>query len=840
MASEWTVEDLYVDRLNDSTVIARWHFDIGDTTDYFGVWWEWWSEERKIWVLASDNAKKVPITHHEQGWYQDTYNVPSQLDATWVRVYVRPWATKNSKGRFHWESAGVYSKSIKSPYWEAHETEERKRRLAPPNAPEITSATPEGNTVLLEFSCDAEFADDMVIFRSDDWGTSWPRVGLVGITATKWVDRNVSPGHTYRYSMRSYLPNGTESEWSNTSDPVDMKPSAPCRLRASAIASDKVRLDWENVDRTGEYFVIEYSDDGSAWDNYDEGAITKVRVDEKNIQRYTVSGLESGKRWYFRLYRGNDAGESAWADTGYFEERTQPVRVKDSNGQYIQQVKTATRRRIGQTIVSVLIGSAPAAPTCVTTPTAVPADGSVTFSWTHNSEDGSDQGAWELWLDVNGYVIQRGTEWGQGPTDLSSYTTTMEDIGATDGETVKWWVRTKGVIDAWGPWSRMQSFKVWARPTVGAAITKIDGSAFPREGSAVAITTFPFVAGGISSGVTSANAEIQWWAKIVANQSIRSVDRSGEDIWIAKGQEIWRRTLNVGAHGAYTGSLDIRVEASDILLTEGASYSLVVGCITAQGMRGESSECKFVPRFGSSSVPRPTADFDFDTDSLTCKVIPRCNKKESGALRPGTELAVWRVNSDGRPELLADGIANDGRQHVIDPHPNFGRCRYRIIALDPSTGAQNASDCFADTSFDSICIQWGDSFKRVRTGGVDGVRYAGERILLPYNIKIDESYSPDVAMREYVGRARPVSYYGTQQGISSSWTADMVRDEDTEQLEALRELAAVMDDVYVREPSGLGYWAHVDVSGISQSADTRKVGVSIEVTPVEHEEAAYG
>ena len=821
MATTWTVEDLKVERLNDDSVIARWHFDTGTTTDYFGVWWEWWSEERKIWVLASDNAKRVPTSHFEQGWFQDTYNVPQQLDATWIRVYVRPWATKTDKGYYNWQSAGVYSKSIKSPYWEAHETEERKRRLAPPNAPVISSATPQGNTVLLEFSCDAEFANDMVIFRSDDWSTSWPRCTFVNITATKWIDRDVKVGHTYRYAMKSYLPNGTESEWSNTSDPVDMKPAAPQKLKATAVASDKVRLDWENVGRTGSYFTIEYSDDENAWSNNDEAAITKVRVDETSIQRYTISGLESGKRWYFRLWRGNDTGESAWAHSGLIDPIT-------------------GREWIGRTIVSVLLGTTPDAPTTTTTPTAVAADSSVTFSWTHNSEDGSEQSAWELWLDVNGNVINLGTEWGQTPADASSYTTSMSAIQATDGATVSWWVRTKGVLNTWSPWSRKRTFRVWAKPVVEADITKVDGSAFPREGSAISVETFPFVVGGIGLGYTSGNAPIQWWAKIVANASIRSVDRAGEDIWIAKGQEIWRRTVNVGQHGAYKKSLDIQVEAQDILLTEGASYSLVVGCVTSQGMRGESQGTKFIPRFGASKVPRPFADFDFDDESLTCKIKPRCNIKGTSNLRPNTELSVYRINSDGTPELLADELNNNGKQYIIDTHPNFGRCRYRIVALDTSTGAQNASEGFADTNFDSICIQWGDSFRRISTGGVDGVRYTGERVLLPYNIKIDESYAPDVAFREYMGRNRPVAYYGTQKGMSASWSADLVRGEDTEDIEVLRELAGCMENAYVREPSGLGYWAHVDVSNITQTADSKKVSVTVQVTPVDHEEAAYG
>ena len=48
-------------------------------------------------------------------------------------------------------------------------------------------------------------------------------------------------------------------------------------------------------------------------------------------------------------------------------------------------------------------------------------------------------------------------------------------------------------------------------------------------------------------------------------------------------------------------------------------------------------------------------------------------------------------------------------------------------------------------------------------------------------------------------------------GVSATWNTD-VPEYDTTTIEKLRELSQYTGDVYVREPSGVGYWANVQVS----------------------------
>ena len=102
---------------------------------------------------------------------------------------------------------------------------------------------------------------------------------------------------------------------------------------------------------------------------------------------------------------------------------------------------------------------------------------------------------------------------------------------------------------------------------------------------------------------------------------------------------------------------------------------------------------------------------------------------------------------------------------------------------------------------------------------------------LAYNIDVSESNAIDSSLVEYVGRSRPVSYYGTQLGESTSWKCDIPK-YDTETLYMLRRLAAWPGDVYVREPSGLGYWANVTVSFDLKHAELT-IPVTFKIRPVE-------
>lgn len=207
------------------------------------------------------------------------------------------------------------------------------------------------------------------------------------------------------------------------------------------------------------------------------------------------------------------------------------------------------------------------------------------------------------------------------------------------------------------------------------------------------------------------------------------------------------------------------------------------------------------------------------------------------ALTPPVTLSVYRREFDGDFVEIAKGIKNGANTYVVDPHPALDFARYRIVAIDNKTGAVSYNDPPGyPVGEKAIIIQWDEKWSNfdVDPGNEDALSnppWTGSLLKLPYNIDVSDSNDTDVSLVEYIGRKHPVSYYGTQRGETASWSVDIPKhDKDT--LYALRRLRVYMGDVYVREPSGSGYWARIKVS-FSQTHCETVIPVSIELTRVE-------
>lgn len=165
--------------------------------------------------------------------------------------------------------------------------------------------------------------------------------------------------------------------------------------------------------------------------------------------------------------------------------------------------------------------------------------------------------------------------------------------------------------------------------------------------------------------------------------------------------------------------------------------------------------------------------------SLFCLAIP-----DKGKLATGVTLAVYRREYDGTFVEIASGLQNLNQTFVVDPHPSLDFARYRIIATDVATGAVSYNDVPGyPIQEKSIIIQWDEkwsNFEVKENEVLEEPPWSGSLLKLPYNIDVSDTYNADVALIEYIGRDDPVSYYGTQKGITSSWNVDIVKkDVDT-------------------------------------------------------------
>ena len=198
-------------------------------------------------------------------------------------------------------------------------------------------------------------------------------------------------------------------------------------------------------------------------------------------------------------------------------------------------------------------------------------------------------------------------------------------------------------------------------------------------------------------------------------------------------------------------------------------------------------------------------------------------------------LSVYRREYDGRFMEIATGLNNSNHTYVTDPHPSLDYARYRIVAISNKTGAVSFYDVpgYPINEIGAI-IQWDEDwsvFDTTEEAELEQPPWTGSLLRLLYNIDVSDATDPDVAHANYIGRSHPVAYYGTQLGVTSTWKMEILKS-DVDTLYALRRLMIYNGGVYVREPSGSGYWATVKVS-FSQTHCELTIPVSLNITRVE-------
>lgn len=208
---------------------------------------------------------------------------------------------------------------------------------------------------------------------------------------------------------------------------------------------------------------------------------------------------------------------------------------------------------------------------------------------------------------------------------------------------------------------------------------------------------------------------------------------------------------------------------------------------------------------------------------------------ETTGFTEGIRLSVYRREFDGSFTELVTELDNTRNTFITDPHPALDYARYRVVAITESTGAVSYHDIPAyPIGEKAVIIQWDEkwtSFDAAGSSEMEQPSWTGSLLRLPYNIDVSDSNDLDVTLVNYIGRKRPVSYYGTQLGEKSTWNVDIPKN-DKETLYALRRLAIWAGDVYVREPSGSGYWANIAVS-YSQKHCEVTIPVTFSITRVE-------
>lgn len=745
----------------DRTVFATWKFD-HDHVDHYKIMWKYATGDG-IWFIGNETTD----THR-----QSTYTAPQ--NAVSVRFTVLPVATKRTVNK------------KKEPWWTGKVSTEKIYKFSnnPPTTPPVPTVEIDNNEITLTINnldYDTYLAKQIEfdIVRDDAKSVERHKVAITK-NAVSW-STDITVGHRYKVRARS-IRGDLESDWSEYSNNNDTIPTAPSGWKKyKATSSTSVSLDWINVSNCEKY-EVQYTTKKAYFDS-NPSEVKSVTV-ESVVGHAEITGMESGETYFFRVRAINSVGESGWSS-----------------------------------IVSIVVGKEPAAPTTWSSTTTATVGESLYLYWVHNSEDGSSQTYAELELIVDGTktteTIKNSTD-----EDLKDKTSvkTISTKSYKEGAKIQWRVRTKGVLDKYGPWSVQRTVDIYAKPTLELTVKDGDNLTDGIRSFPVYIEAESFPYNQTPTG---------YHVKVTTKETTITVDEYGNESTIKAGAEVYSAYFDSSDH-----NLRVQLKPSDVDFTNNITYKFTVTVSMNSGLtKRASTELRVTWK---DEDYEPNASVSINKNKLTAYIRPICEDADGNVIDT-VLLSVYRREFDGKFTEIGKNKVNTGSFYVTDPHPSLDMARYRIVATSTVTGAISFSDIpGVPVGETSVVIQWKEEWYEFDTTSEDELAqpdWSGSRIKIPYNIDISESNSPDVSMVKYIGREHPVSYYGTQLGSTATWNVEIPAD-DADTLYALRRLAVWMGNVYVREPSGSGYWANVQVS-FSKKHCEETIPVTFKITRVE-------
>lgn len=762
-------------------------------------------------------------------------------DATIVCLRVKPISTtyKDAKGNEHyywtdgeWSTEDLY-------YFNEN----------PPLTPPVPKVEINQETLMLTASISNIVASELDavgvkfnIVRDNSTGiyTSPSPVSINTTSNYVSFQYKVEPGHTYSVRCCSVSGKGKTSGWSDFSESAGTKPSVPSDLtvrrdthvdKGNGSKTYSVFLTWNSVNNATNY-KVEYTNVKS---NFDTAGVTiPSETTDGNTPsiRIGINASDLGYTYYFRVKAINQDGESDPTD-----------------------------------IVELPIGIPPGPPSTWSTSDSAFAGETMELNWIHNPNDNSKQTYAQIsfnfndekdsddafvWNDLEVMVNSTDANDTDPVTKDYTYGTAVSYKGnlyfkmdtnhaALENTKIRWRVRTAGVdnILSNDSWSVERTIYIYEKPTLGLSMT----NDLAGMGDVITtLTSFPFYIRAKDSLTDySIQRPVGYHLQIMSNEYYVTVDDVGRTKIINPGDAVYSKYFDT------SGTLVVEMSAKNLDLESGINYTVTCTADMSTGLSINNSH-PFTVNWVDVEYAI-NADISVDQDSYSALIIPYCRERipvivgegddayttyEEGDLIENVTLSVYRREYDGSYKEIASGIPNN-HTAVTDPHPALDYARYRFTAKDTLTGALSFWDMAGyPVNGSAIIIQWDEEWSTFDMGEsteTEGPSWSGSLLKLPYNIKVTDKRGTEVSLVNYAGRKHPVTYYGTQVGETSQWSVEIPKD-DKDTIYALRRLSLWPGDVYVREPSGMGYWANVVVS-FNQAYNDVKIPVSLDITRVE-------
>ena len=750
---------------------------ISDTKRDLFATWKWDKENTKEyqvkWLFDTGNGQW--FNSDESSGYSTTrlkqsrYSAPT--NAKRVKFLVKPVAkthTVNKKETSYW-TANWSTEKIYTFKAEAPET---------PSAPTLTIS---GQSAKLEID---NLPNDITevyfeLYMDDNSRYKYSINPVANLYSS--VTYNVATGHRYKARCKVKNKSGLWSEWSNYSGNEGTLPSASRGItEIRALTETSIYIAWSSIYDVDTY-DIQYTTKPEYFDSSSEVSSTSV---EKIVTHAEITGLEPGEEYFFRVRGVNSKGESSWTS-----------------------------------IRSIVLGKKPSAPTSWSSTTTAIVGEPLTLYWNHNSEDGS---AWTysnlmivVGTDVKYEVIPNLL------SDDDKYKTISYEIDTstmTEGTRITWMVQTAGITQEYGPWSVLRTIDVYAQPVLYTNIMDQNGNSDIIKMLPLKITNRAYPDTQRPTG---------FHISIAANEAHIAVDNFGNEISVGAGDVVFSKYYDY-----VNRELITKLSASELSLENNIEYTLTCTVSMNSGLTAESINTFKVGWDDYGYIPN--AEVVINEEDYSAMINPYCDNG-SGRLLENILMSVYRREFDGTFTAICEDVENKYGSYYIDPHVSLDYARYRIVAKSKLTGEVTYYDMPSiPVGVTSIIIQWDSKwvpYNVIDDGEQAEPALSTSMLILPYNIGVSEGNKQDVELVEYIGRKHPVSYYGTQVGSTQAWNTEIPKN-DIETIHALRRLQVWMGDVYVREPSGNGYWANIKVS-FNQKHLNVTIPVTLNVTRVE-------
>lgn len=293
------------------------------------------------------------------------------------------------------------------------------------------------------------------------------------------------------------------------------------------------------------------------------------------------------------------------------------------------------------------------------------------------------------------------------------------------------------------------------------------------------------------------------------------------DVMQYAGELVWSGSVTIGSEGSATITYP-----ADTILVDGAEYVLTV-TPTLDGLTGAATSPEWdgsnrhaVTWAHQALAPsQDTTTITTDPDDLTATITPGKpdGYAEGDAWADTDTFEVYRSTPDG-VTLIASGLTLG--QGVTDRWAPYGpedEPAY-VIATVTADGDRDWDEFGYDLECKHVRFDW-----------------AGGNAAMLYNLELKDSWGKDFESRGYLDGTRD-GWWGATTTRKMTVSADMLRDGTAEEVEALRQMAQHLGEVFVRTPEGLAFAANVEVSEVSRSSDSGLLGTSFDIEEVRCQE----